>query len=150
LAIAAAALTLDRAVSPVPVVPPRTGEAPGPTQASRDARIALALYAAAGGVALGYEVVWSELLVQFLSTRSYAFAVMLGTYLVGPACGSFLFARLARPQHEPWRVLGFLLAGAGGTALVVIALLGPWLTDAQTFAGMWAMRLTGRETFEVV
>ncbi len=69
----------------------------------RDARIALALYAAAGGVALGYEVVWSELLVQFLSTRSYAFAVMLATYLSGLALGSFLFARLGARGHDPWR-----------------------------------------------
>jgi hypothetical protein len=27
-------------------------------------------------VALGYEVVWSELLVQFLITRTHAFAVI--------------------------------------------------------------------------
>src|SRR5262249_30227890 len=86
LAIAAAALVLDRRASPVPTVPPRIRDAPERTEASRDARrIALALYAAAGGVALGYEVVWSELLVQFLSTRTYAFAVMLGTYLLGLA-----------------------------------------------------------------
>src|SRR5262249_21784054 len=136
LAIAAAALVLDRRASPVPTVPPRIRDAPERTEASRDARrIALALYAAAGGVALGYEVVWSELLVQFLSTRTYAFAVMLGTYLLGLACGGFLFARLVRPHHEPWRVLGLLLAGAGASALAVIAFLGNWLTDAQTFAG---------------
>src|SRR5262249_22988835 len=150
LAIAAAALALDRGVSPMPVVPPRAREARDRARAPRDARLALALYAAAGGVALGYEVVWSELLVPFLSTRAYAFAVMLGTYLVGLAGGSFLFARFARPHHEPWRTLGLLLAGAGASALAAIALLGTWLTDAQTFAGMWAMRLTGRETFEVV
>jgi len=150
LAVAAAAVAIDRAAPPMPLAAEHAGDALDHAGRLRDARIALALYAAAGGVALGYEVVWSELLVQFLSTRTYAFAVMLGTYLVGLACGSFLFARLARPRHEPWRVLGLLLAGAGGAALVVIAILGPWLTDAQTFAGMWAMRLSGRETIEVV
>ena len=148
LAVAAAALVLDRrlgvrtAVTPVPPV----ASAPG---ALRDARIALALYAAAGGVALGYEVVWSELLVQFLSTRSYAFAVMLATYLSGLALGSFLFARLGARARDPWRLLGVLLAGAGASALAIVMLLGPWLPDAQTFAGMWAMRATERETVEV-
>jgi spermidine synthase len=115
---------------------------------ANDARLALALYAVAGGVALGYEVVWSELLVQFLSTRSYAFAVMLATYLGGLALGSFLFVR-RRPAREPWRVFGLLIAGAGTTAVVIVALLGGWLSDAQIFAGMWAMRATGSETLEL-
>ncbi len=63
-----------------------------------DARLALALYAVAGAVALGYEVVWSELLVQFLSTRAHAFAIMLATYLGGLAIGSWLFSRAGGPQ----------------------------------------------------
>lgn len=150
LAIAAAALALDRRSSPLPPAPPHPSRKAQDSDGARDVHVALALYAAAGGVALGYEVVWSEPLVQFLSTRTYAFAVMLGSYLIGLAFGSFLFARLARPHHEPWRVFGLLLAGAGVSAMAVIGLLGSWLTDAQTFAGMWAMRLTGRETIEVV
>jgi spermidine synthase len=154
LAVAAAAVVLDRRHEPVPkAFPPvttRAEESPDGAEGSRDVRVALALYAAAGGVALGYEVVWSELLVQFLNTRSHAFAVMLGTYLVGLAFGSFAFARLARPHHEPWRVLGLLLAGAGASSLAVVAFLGRWLIDAQTLVGTWGLRLTGSETLEVV
>jgi spermidine synthase len=148
LAVAAAALVLDRrAAAGAPVAPaPSVAAAP---EALRDARFALTLYAAAGGVALGYEVVWSEVLVQFLSTRSYAFAVMLATYLSGLALGSYLFARLGGRGRDPWGALGVLLAGASASALAIVALLGPWLPDAQTFAGMWAMRATGRETVEV-
>ena len=145
LTVAAAAAALDRGA----VAPPASRVDMAPTR-SRDARLALALYAMAGGVALGYEVVWSELLVQFLSTRAYAFAVMLGTYLTGLAVGSWLFARLSRPHHDPWRVFGLLLAGAGASAILIVAALGTWLPDAQTFAGMWAMRLVGLETIEVV
>jgi predicted membrane-bound spermidine synthase len=149
LAVAAAALALDRRAAPLPMSPSHAAALPS-SDRSRDVRLALGLYAVAGGVALGYEVVWSELLVQFLSTRSYAFAVMLGTYLAGLALGSALFARIVRSEHDPWRVLGLLLAAAAASALAVVALVGPWLPDAQTFAGMWAMRLTGRETIEVV
>ena len=146
LLIATVALALGRRVpeSPVP-------EAEAPMAArSQDARLALALYAVAGGVALGYEVVWSELLVQFLSTRTYAFAVMLGTYLTGLALGSFLFARRSRTERDPWWSFGLLLASAGASAILLVAGLGPWLPDAQTFAGMWVLRLTGSETLEVV
>jgi spermidine synthase len=147
LVIALAALAIDRRASAVP-----TSESTEARRASRtkDVRLALALYAVAGGVALGCEVVWSELLVQFLSTRTYAFAVMLGTYLTGLALGSFLFARFSRPEHDPWRVFGLLLTAAGGSAILIAAALGPWLPDAQTFAGMWAARLTGLETVEAL
>jgi predicted membrane-bound spermidine synthase len=147
LAVAVAALALDRRVAALSPAP----EAEAPSVArSLDARLALALYAMAGGVALGYEVVWSELLVQFLSTRTYAFAVMLGTYLTGLALGSFLYGRRMRPDPDPWRTFGLLLAAAALSAILVVAGLGPWLPDAQTFVGMWTLRLTGSETLEVV
>jgi len=148
LGVAALALGLDRrAGTPTAALtsPPEVAT----TAASRDARIALTLYAAAGAVALGYEVVWSELLVQFMSTRAYAFAAMLATYLSGLALGSFLFARFGGRVRDPWLTLGMLLAGAGVSALAILALLGAWLPAAQTFAGMWAMRASGRETVEV-
>jgi spermidine synthase len=149
LVVATAAIIVDRrsgaraAITRAPTADRSSGT-------RRDARLALALYAAAGGVALGYEVVWSELLVQFLSTRSYAFATMLATYLSGLSLGSFLFARLGRRPRDPWWTLGALLVGAAGSGLAIVVLLGPWLADAQTFAGMWAMRATGRETAEVL
>ncbi len=146
LIVAAAAFALDRRA----FVPPASRVETVASSRSCDARLALALYAMAGGVALGYEVVWSELLVQFLSTRTYAFAVMLGTYLTGLALGSWLFARLSQPHHDSWRVLGLLLAGAGASAILIVSALGAWLPDAQTFVGMWAMRLSGLETIEVV
>ena len=129
-----------------PAQTPNRGQTPA---SPADARLALALYAAAGAVALGYEVVWSEMLVQFMSTRSYAFAVMLTTYLSGLALGSYLFTRIGMRGRDPWRVLGLLLAGAALSAVAIVALIGPWLPDVQTFAGMWAMRATGRETVEV-
>ena len=75
---------------------------------------------------------------------------MLGTYLTGLALGSFLYARLSRPDQDPWRAFGLLLAAAGASAILIVAALGPWLPDAQTFAGMWTLRLTGSETAEVL
>ena len=148
--VAAAAWTLDarRGRHGGEAKPPKVDDPE--RRLSPEGRLALTLYAVAGGVALGYEVVWAEMLVPFLSTRTYAFAVMLGTYLTGLALGSALFARWSRPEREPWRVFGLLLAGAGASTVVILALLGPWLPDAQTFAGMWAMRISGRETIEVV
>jgi spermidine synthase len=151
LAVASAGFLLDRRrpAAADDSDPPRPVDLSA-RERSRDARLALALYAGAGGVALGYEVVWSELLVPFLSTRSYAFAVMLATYLAGLALGAALFSRFARPRGDAWLVFGLLLAAAAVSAIGIVTFLGTWLPDAQTVAGAWAMRFTGRETLEMV
>jgi spermidine synthase len=98
-------------------------------------RLALLLYALAGGLALGYEVVWSQAILPFLSSRSSAFAIMLATYLMGLMLGSFLFAHLSDRTRHPWRVFGLLISGAGVSAFLIFLLLGPWLWDAQDFIG---------------
>ncbi|MBK5529619.1 fused MFS/spermidine synthase [Pseudomonas sp. TH06] len=108
-------------------------------------RTALWLYSIAGGVALGYEVVWSQSIVQFMSTRTYAFAVVLATYLTGLFIGSALLARRVERIRDPWGVFGLLIAGAGLIALVEIALLGRWLVLAQSQSEMWLLNLGASE-----
>ncbi|MDP9656234.1 UNVERIFIED_ORG: putative membrane-bound spermidine synthase [Pseudomonas putida] len=108
-------------------------------------RLALWLYAIAGGVALGYEVVWSQSIVQFMSTRTYAFAVVLATYLTGLFLGSMLLARRVDRLRDPWGVFGLLIAAAGAIALLEVALLGRWLVLAQTLAESWVLSWGGSE-----
>ncbi|MBD9611490.1 fused MFS/spermidine synthase [Pseudomonas sp. PDM02] len=108
-------------------------------------RLALWLYSIAGGVALGYEVVWSQSIVQFMSTRTYAFAVVLATYLTGLFLGSVLLARRVERIRDPWGVFGLLIAGAGLVALLEIALLGRWLVVAQSLAEAWVLSLGASE-----
>lgn len=57
---------------------------------SSGARLAVALYAVAGAVALGYEVLWSQMIIPFMSTRAFAFSVVLAVYLAGLALGAAL------------------------------------------------------------
>ncbi|MBB2918556.1 fused MFS/spermidine synthase [Cupriavidus alkaliphilus] len=105
-------------------------------------RLALLLYAAAGGIALGYEVVWSQAIVQFLSTRTFAFTVVLATYLAGLAIGSALAARHADRVRDPWGAFGLLVAAAGLVALLEFVLLGEWLLRAQGSLSAWVQGLT--------
>ena len=100
-----------------------------------DAKLALGLYALAGGVALGYEVVWSQAIVPFLSSRAYAFAVMLATYLTGLVLGSFLYARFADRIRRPWTIFGLLVTTAGASALLIFAGIGPGLLHMQDSIG---------------
>ncbi|WP_395607385.1 fused MFS/spermidine synthase [Pseudomonas sp. B22129] len=108
-------------------------------------RLALVLYAIAGGVALGYEVVWSQSIVQFMSTRTYAFAVVLATYLTGLFIGSQWMSHRVERIRDPWGVFGLLIACAGLVALLEIALLGRWLILLQTQAEALVLSLGGSE-----
>ncbi|MDH5774650.1 MAG: spermidine synthase, partial [Nitrospirota bacterium] len=119
-----------------------------PVPLAKSATVAILFYAVAGGLALGYEVIWSQSLVQFMSTRSYAFSVMLATYLGGLAFGAALFARWADRIRDPWGMLGLLIAAAGMMALLEISLLGPWLPALQSIGedaayGLTESRLAG-------
>ncbi|NOV23850.1 spermidine synthase [Cupriavidus necator] len=112
----------------------RGAAAPGD---AANGRLALLLYAAAGGIALGYEVVWSQAIVQFLSTRTFAFTVVLATYLSGLALGSVLAARHADRVRDPWGAFGLLIAAAGLVTLLEFLLLGEWLLRAQGSLSAW-------------
>ncbi|HEY7392087.1 MAG TPA: fused MFS/spermidine synthase, partial [Bryobacteraceae bacterium] len=105
-----------------------------PKLTESQARFALALYAIAGGIALGYEVVWSQVVVQFTSTRTFSFAVVLATYLAGLTIGSALYARWSHRVRDAWGIFGFLIAAAGLIALLEIAGLGDWLMRLQSQA----------------
>ncbi len=144
LIAAAGGLWLDRVV---PCAAAVASHSP-PASTRKSASVAILLYSIAGGLALGYEVLWSQSIVQFMSTRSFAFSVMLATYLAGLAVGAALFARWADRVHDPWGMFGLLIAAAGLVALLEMTLLGPWLPKLQSMGeqavlSMTANRLAG-------
>jgi spermidine synthase len=112
-------------------------------QRASGARLALVLYAIAGGIALGYEVVWSQAIVQFISTRSFAFAIVLATYLCGLMLGSAVAARHVERIRDPWGAFAVLIASAGVVALLEIACLGGWLLQVQGTAAHAVFSVTG-------
>ncbi|SAK44813.1 spermidine synthase [Caballeronia hypogeia] len=111
--------------------------------APAQARVAVALYAVAGGIALGYEVVWSQAIAQFISTRSFAFSIVLATYLFGLALGSAVAARHVGRVRDPWSVFGALIGLAGLAALGGVAGAGDWLAAAQAHASALVLAATG-------
>ncbi|WP_429302543.1 fused MFS/spermidine synthase [Paraburkholderia sp. GAS199] len=143
---AALALLLARGAHALPASHAAVSSTPmtqTPAEAPVQARLALVLYAIAGGVALGYEVVWSQVIVQFISTRSFAFAVVLATYLLGLALGSALASRFADRARDPWGTFAALIVTAGLVALLEVAVLGAWLPQWQSAAREAALNLTG-------
>ncbi|WP_354016159.1 fused MFS/spermidine synthase [Dyella japonica] len=135
--VALTALWLDRHLaSQVPIAPAQS-MAPSWT-----GRLALVLYAIAGGIALGYEVVWSQTVVQFMSTRAFAFAMMLAVYLLGLMAGSAIYARFADRVRDGWLAFGLLIALAGFAALLQVSWLGDWLPALQSASANLVMSLT--------
>lgn len=136
---------LDRAGPGVRPVAP----APQPAPVAKGATVAILFYAVAGGLALGYEVVWSQAVVQFMSTRTAAFSVMLAVYLSGLALGSVLFAARAERVRDPWAAFGVLVGAAGLVALLEVSLLGAWLPGLQDLAAQAALGATSNRLAEM-
>jgi spermidine synthase len=53
----------------------------------------LYLYALSGLAAIGYEVLWTRLLVLHLGSSVYAYAIMLAVFLIGISMGSYISAK---------------------------------------------------------
>ncbi len=143
LAAAAGAWALDRRDAVAAGVPVSSAAVGPPLALPRQTKVALGLYAVAGAVAMGYEVLWSQMVVPFMSTRAFAFSIVLAVYLVGLTLGAALYARWERALGDPWRVFGLLIASAGLVALVETALLGRWLIGAQSLAETSLLNWTG-------
>ena len=61
-----------------------------------------------GAAALAAELVWVRVLVLHLGSRVYAFAVLLGVYLLGIGLGSLALSRFANRIRSPRRTLAAL------------------------------------------
>jgi spermidine synthase len=105
--------------------------------------LGLALYACAGGIAMGYEVLWSQIVAPFTSTRGAAFALVLAVYLTGLALGSATWARIADRIVNRWAAFGFLIALSGVLAVLTYAGLGSWLPRGQDALGAWVGGVSG-------
>jgi spermidine synthase len=63
-------------------------------------RFFLICFAIVGATAMSYEIGWTRLLSTQLGSSTYAFTLMLGTFLTGIVLGSALFERWSR-RHAP-------------------------------------------------
>lgn len=76
-----------------------------------------------GFASLGFEVVWTRILILYITATTYAFSTMLATFLVGITLGSWLFARRADLERHPLLTLALCHAAAAVMAPGVVAIL---------------------------
>ncbi len=87
--------------------------------------------------ALAAELVWVRILVLHLGSRVYAFALLLGVYLLGIAIGSFALKALTPRISDPKRVLAWvqlLLAVALVLQLVTLGFAGDLIVGITQIA----------------
>jgi len=91
------ALAIDRrrgaSVGAVAQDPPRRLAETTIVRWDPEARVAMIVAAIGGAVALGYEVVWTRLLVLPLRSYAYSFSLMLSLFLFGIVLGALALAR---------------------------------------------------------
>ena len=57
------------------------------------AKLVLWLFGVAGFVSLAYEVLWTRVLIFFISSTTFSFTIILTTFLLGIALGSFMLSK---------------------------------------------------------
>jgi len=66
-----------------------------------DVRLAIGCFALSGAIAMVYEVCWTRTLLMVIGSSTYAFTVMLSTFLAGIFAGSLICARLIDKSRQP-------------------------------------------------
>lgn len=83
-----------------------------------------AAFAVSGFASLAYEVAWFRMLSMTIGSSVYAFSVMLATFLLGLALGSYLFSIFADRVRDYVRLFAFIEILIGLSAAVLIHLFG--------------------------
>ncbi|HEY3296552.1 MAG TPA: fused MFS/spermidine synthase [bacterium] len=119
LSVAAAAWYLGKQSAEAPVAPPvkepaeaHTYEAEG-SYSRATIRMILIGIGISGFCGLAYEVFWTRMLNLFLHNNIYSFTAILGTFLIGIATGSLLYARYLTKSENPVRLFVWLQLGIG-------------------------------------
>ncbi|MBI3969585.1 MAG: fused MFS/spermidine synthase [Chloroflexi bacterium] len=95
-----------------------------PLISNRARHLVLVVFVLSGFASLALEVVWFRVLVLFLRATTYAFTVMLATFLLGIAVGSYVVTPLMRRRAD-WLVwLASIEMAIGVVSLSSLLMLG--------------------------
>ncbi len=110
-------------------------EAPQRATSPRLALLAMIAFAISGFASLSYELLWTRILVYFLGVQTYAYTIMLITFLFGIAAGSMLFARILKLSKDALLLFGIVEILIGFFSLGGLSTLGR-LYDISDFFRM--------------
>ncbi len=137
LAIGGAALHLSRQIT-APSKTPTSRESADPPLDPVRLRFALVAIGLIGLFSLGYEILWTRVLLLFLGNTTYAFALILSAFLLGIALGGAIYARKVFPQLNEKRLFVRLTLLMGCSVLVT----APFYDHLANFF-LWAHSVSG-------
>ena len=106
----------------IPSPPPESKPSPRLTlDAATGGPAILAVAGLAGFTGMMFEISWTRILVIILSSTTYAFTLMLASFLLGITGGSYLFERWHRQMNLNRKLLGRLLTFLALASLLFIA-----------------------------
>jgi len=106
--------------------------------------VTVATIAALGGAAaLGYEVVWTRLLVLPLRSYAYSFSLMLSLFLVGLVIGALALARFESRIHDALKALAVVQLASGAFVAASVVWLPSVLTAPSEGGGFSALLSSG-------
>lgn len=124
VAVGGIAWWMSRNEEAAPLAAVAVATPPAPDQQNR--HLFPAVYwvvAISGFAALGLEVLWFRLMLQFVTATSEAFTAMLATVLAGIAIGGWLAARMLRRRLNLPFWLTVVQAGTGLTTIAAMSIL---------------------------
>ena len=90
---------------------------------SRQRGLLLSDFALSGVTSFAYQVLWTRALVFYVGNSTYAFTIMLTTFLVGIAVGGYLVRSFVDRLKDPLRFFAWVQVGIGLSAVVAMPLL---------------------------
>jgi spermidine synthase len=109
-------------------------KAPASEKAGSTGALLIAAIALGGFASIAYEILWVRLLITSLEATSYAFTVVLVTYLLGIVAGGFVFTRWLSRGSQPlatWAGVQLTLAVAAALGLLMLGEPGVLLHVAR-------------------
>ena len=122
LVVVAGAFLLDRYSSPCEVGPREISpDGQAPADGESPPRLLIAAVTIAGCLGIFYQIAWTRLLIPVVGSSTYAFTIILTTFLVGIGLGSLL-AAVPLIQRRPYKTT-FAITLALTSFFVLIGLL---------------------------
>ncbi|MBI4863976.1 MAG: fused MFS/spermidine synthase [Candidatus Riflebacteria bacterium] len=95
----------------------------------------------AGFASMVYEIAWTRALILVIGSSTYAFSMILASFIAGISLGSYVASRLERWDVKPQSILVYALGGVSVTGLSTLPLIGQlpiWLVDIMIdFSKQW-------------
>ncbi len=107
-------------------------------QLARDHRPVLVAIALIGFFSLAYEILWTRVFLLFLGNTSYAFSLMLSSYLIGIALGGAIYARKIHSDFDKKKLFVRLTVLMGLSILVTVPFY-----DQLAHVFQWAHEASG-------